>query len=407
MKTPTLAGAGVPGDQGALTSNHGPDRATNCVIAQAHGATPGAWLHCCEWLDLDACLLPVVSDPSIPISPRSGITGKTRSKAPSIVNSSGTLAGIPGWSTHRSTDLELTRWAKDDRLGICLRLERMGALDIDIEDSAAATAVRAEVERVLGFPLPARSRENSGRMALVFRHVAPILKQVHETPHGKIELLGDGQQFVMDGRHKSGERYQWDGEGPAGLPYQIPHVTPEQLNAVLAVLGFEKKTPRAEHEPQGLVEPLTDAQTADLRSALRHIADAGLDDDYHGWAEKSGSALKSLGDAIGLPLFIEHSANCGNGKPRRRRGKVASAARGPHRLRCDIQARGRCWMEQPTGSGSEHGRRPARCSCRPRCPARLHPAQGRRDSGDDQQLTVGLSTARRLRPAARPRPIQR
>ncbi|VTU16554.1 hypothetical protein SRS16CHR_01805 [Variovorax sp. SRS16] len=39
MKTPTLAGAGVPGNQVTVESNHGPDRATNIAIAQQFSLT--------------------------------------------------------------------------------------------------------------------------------------------------------------------------------------------------------------------------------------------------------------------------------------------------------------------------------------------------------------------------------
>jgi putative DNA primase/helicase len=81
--------------------------------------------------------------------------------------------------------------------------------------------------------LPVRGRANSGKRLLAFRLAADFPKRVIKTPHGNIELLSTGQQFVACGTHKSGARYEWAG----GLPAELPTLSMEEVDAAWQALA--------------------------------------------------------------------------------------------------------------------------------------------------------------------------
>jgi AAA domain/Primase C terminal 2 (PriCT-2) len=60
-------------------------------------------------------------------------------------------------------------------------------------------------------------------------------KRSKNGPHGKVEVLGAGQQFVAHGIHPSGATYDWEnGRGPDVVPIeQLPAATEQQINDVL------------------------------------------------------------------------------------------------------------------------------------------------------------------------------
>ena len=65
-------------------------------------------------------------------------------------------------------------------------------------------------------------------------------KRTMKGPYGKVEILGAGQQFVADGVHPSGARYQWGllADSAASLPLRdaLPAVTEEQISQFLAAV---------------------------------------------------------------------------------------------------------------------------------------------------------------------------
>lgn len=85
----------------------------------------------------------------------------------------------------------------------------ISVIDIDIEDQAKVSAIVEYCKQHVGEPM-VRSREGSARVALIYRSSDPNRrKSVIHTCDGDIEILGYGQQVVVDGIH------------PDGLPYHL------------------------------------------------------------------------------------------------------------------------------------------------------------------------------------------
>lgn len=177
-------------------------------VVKVWGAAPSHW-KLFEGLGLLADLLPTVCDPDVPISPNSRL--KSVYKTPGLINRAGMAVGLPKWTARRTRAADVQRWASDNRLGICLQTRDVRAIDIDIEDKAEVAKIVAGVRERLGVELPMRWRENSNKCLLMLRVEGPQRKAVVNTHHGAVEFLGDGQQFVAVGTHKSGAPYLWDG----------------------------------------------------------------------------------------------------------------------------------------------------------------------------------------------------
>lgn len=197
------------------------------------GATDADWRHFARTLGLQADLLPVVSNPTAEISPLSKM--RDLGKTPSRYGPDDLVVGIPKWTQAQTTARDVARWSANSDLGICLQTRVVRAIDIDIADPARA----AEVEQLIGFmtELPARRRANSGKCLLAFRMPGAFAKRVIRTPHGIIEFLATGQQFIAVGTHPSGARYEWWSEEDfAVVQDKLPDVIPELTPAEFEVL---------------------------------------------------------------------------------------------------------------------------------------------------------------------------
>jgi hypothetical protein len=84
----------------------------------------------------------------------------------------------------------------------------ISVIDIDIEDPERVAAIVDHCLQHFGKPM-VRSRDGSARIALIYRSSDPTRrKSVIQTQDGDIEILGNGQQVVVDGIHPMGTRYQ-------------------------------------------------------------------------------------------------------------------------------------------------------------------------------------------------------
>lgn len=261
------------------------------------GATPQDWQTFIN-LDLTADLLPVVSDTSLPISPRSRM--KDAGKTPSVVNTDGHIVGLSKWTEQQTKAAQVKAWAKDGRLGICVQTRAVRAIDVDIADPAISAEVRGLVEMLAG-PLPCRSRSNSGKLLLAFRMAGTFPKQRIKTDSGVIEFLANGQQFVAVGTHPSGVRYEWD-----GLDFGIPSLTADEFAAIWQGLALtygaepvesiERVATSNDTQVTGLTEDDVKAMLAVLDPAM------GYDD----WL-KVGQAIHHESRGEWLHLWIEWS----------------------------------------------------------------------------------------------------
>lgn len=197
----------------------------------AFGAPQSDWDHFDLVLGLTHDLLPVVSDPTAEISPLSKM--KDKGKTPSHFNRSGQVTGFPEWTKYRATADDVTKWSRNDRLGIALQTRRVRAIDVDISDFDESVDVEAFIESK-GFKLPCRRRSNSSKFLLAFTLPGDYTKRRFKThtAGNAIEFLANGQQFIACGLHPSGVPYEW----PDGLPDSIPSLTPDQFEHLWAEL---------------------------------------------------------------------------------------------------------------------------------------------------------------------------
>lgn len=269
------------------------------------GARLEDWVHFDEWLGLGEDLLPVVPDANAQRTPLSKV--KKFGKIPSLYNSEGQAYGIADWTTLSINEGNVAHWRADRRYSMCLRLGPHSgcyAIDVDVDDFDLAEEIHQIVEshrEPSGEPLPVRSRDGTCKFLLLFRLSRPVVKTIidwdRKDANGKperIEILGDGQQCVVAGSHPSGTLYTWNDQD--GLPWSIPMLTNEELDAIIIALserfgtsastrgvtasgsapGVARSVPDAE-----VLSVIGEAELADLEDALRYqpLVDAAASND--------------------------------------------------------------------------------------------------------------------------------
>lgn len=209
------------------------------------GATPEEWATFDVLMGLTVDLLPVVSNPNAVISADSKM--KDKGKVPSHYNRHGEVVGIAEWTKREASALDIERWMKRPDYGICIQTREVRALDIDVPNHEAMSAIVTFVDGfLLNIGLPRRTRATSEKCLLAFRLPGNMPKRVIKVrekvvclatgktlePAWLIEFLATGQQFVAAGTHSSGARIEWEWHGHEGFP----EITLDQFNALWAEL---------------------------------------------------------------------------------------------------------------------------------------------------------------------------
>lgn len=177
-------------------------------MSDRYGATPEAWNHFSSTLGLTADLLPAVANPNAEISETSALTAL--GKTPSRYNAQRKVVGIAKWTEVSATATEVARWSQEPDYSISVITRRLRALDLDIAKQASVDQVMAVIRNHLGEDFPIRFRENSPKILIPFWYDAPLTKHVIPVEDGMVEILADGQQFIAEGTHPSGSRYEWN-----------------------------------------------------------------------------------------------------------------------------------------------------------------------------------------------------
>ena len=172
----------------------------------------------------------------IPIDPDQG-EGKSRGKT-----------GRIGWRKTRSystVKAECGTYA-DDNTGSVLG-NGLCFLDVDIDRQDLSDKTLATIERIFGRPPMRRYNGTSTtRFSVPFVCNGNLKKSVYEFVAAdepgvghKIEILGDGQQSVVYGKHYQGGDYHWiDGEYYSTHKDELPVLTPSNIDEILnGVLG--------------------------------------------------------------------------------------------------------------------------------------------------------------------------
>lgn len=253
------------------------------------------------------------------------------------------------WEDVRATKGKLARWIENGRakhgVGILTRLTPL--VDIDCRDPEIVDKMIAFTEDLLGETLQRVGQ--APKTGLVYRAAEPFRKvnsktfidpdnpvdKSGKTLGQKLEVLGDGQQFVAYAIHPdTGEPYRWlDKEGPHSTPQEeLPEITRDQAEEIAAEFerlceeaGWQVKRGSALKSPSrtkaveindddddigDLGGQKVDLNTQELSVRLGLVPGA---DDYDTWLQV-GMALwhQYDGDNEGLILWHEWSAQASN-----------------------------------------------------------------------------------------------
>jgi P4 family phage/plasmid primase-like protien len=229
-----------------------------------------------------------------------------------------------GWQEKIVSATEAAGWAG---FNVGLRAANYPAIDIDFaDDKAGAEEIAAMVTAQLG-PAPRRYSPKPGSILLIYQTEEPFRKMKVSFPGGKaVEVLGDGQQYLVAGRHPLGADYRWQGGKLADVkPAKLVRIERDEVVTAMGLVAErfkgvfsggssvvgEGKTPEelAAPDPSMVVDlleviPNTDEFLADL------FPDKGAGRDS--WLSMC-MAVKGAGGAEVMPAFIEWTARYEDG----------------------------------------------------------------------------------------------
>jgi hypothetical protein len=173
-------------------------------------------------------------------------------------------------SLHAPTERQINAWIEThprcQNTGLLTRLTP--AFDIDTPDEGAAQALEDLTRQRFGARgrITVRGRQESHKRAIPFQCDDPFRKiAVPFVEGGKLELLGDGQQFIAFGEHPDTRRpYVWeDDASPLNVKRaELPHISEaearahmaDSVNLLVEHFGFQVlKPPRPEPLPGPIV----------------------------------------------------------------------------------------------------------------------------------------------------------
>jgi len=240
---------------------------------------------------------------------------KTRDKAPAVA----------GWTDYAFVDADRQRFAD---AGVGLLCGELRAIDIDVRNEEVSTRLSQLAAQMLwpGSKAPRRIGQWPKTLFMVRSESGPKMSTApyllssdtfDNDPH-KVEILGQGQQFVAYGIHPhTGREYQWNGAGePVSIRFEeLPYVAPELLRQfvheaeqVLAEFGTRCGT-LGRQQSGTMYRPAGDLRgdVETVRSAVRHIPNNNLSRDD--WVVM-GHAIKGALGEDGRDLWLEWSRSC-------------------------------------------------------------------------------------------------
>lgn len=180
-----------------------------------------------------------ITPPDCPLAPGTKLRPQDRGKVPGLRNGTTDWWGFD-WIKHETVPADLDKWTAIGA-GVGLRTKDFPAVDVDVLDERLSALVQALVQERLGWAprrvgrapkvvLAYRTTEPFKRRRLWFRVPGMAKRQL-------VEVLGDGQQYVVEGLHAELRRpYVWDIEleavGAAGLTL----IDREQVEGMLGAL---------------------------------------------------------------------------------------------------------------------------------------------------------------------------
>lgn len=251
------------------------------------------------------------------------------------------------WQSIRSNTKIVKQWieGKYAKAGVGILTKNTPAVDLDIRDREIALKMQTFVETHFGFA-PVREGFAPKRL-LVFRTNTPFTKinsnvyvdewsvpdENGKVAGHKVEILGDGQQFVAFAIHPdTGKPYKWLDKSPAGVPARdLPELNEEDGRAIVA--EFERLAQEAgwtiKKQSRALARPSrvggVAAKDDVFASDAARVEDLSEDElhaklllvpgceDYDTWLQIGMALFHQFGgEDRGLELWHEWSSEAGN-----------------------------------------------------------------------------------------------
>lgn len=256
---------------------------------------------------------------------------------------------IPRWSDLARQDRNYfaQQPARPDMLNTGFLCDGLRVVDIDIDDREYVAHVARLAAKLLGEHPLMRKRSNSVRLALVYKAAegAPA-KIVVNGKHGKVEILGRGQQLHAYGLHPSGVEPTWIPNGPAEVTVDDLQVVADSqvdlfVREVAALLEAAEPQLPAVVRTEPEIRPITPASSRtlsigfdntpnpdDLREAIAALPNDSRFDDWHAWNRMAMAIWSSTGGS-GFDLFDAWSSKHPTYDARKTRERWDAITRSP------------------------------------------------------------------------------
>ena len=193
-----------------------------------------------KWFERGFDQIIPVAPPGADIHPNSTIAPDNVGKVPAFPNESGFWSGRTpqyrennkiGWTNHKTSAGDCEYWDSHG-CSVGLRADYYPAIDIDIEDSEISNVVLNQAMKYFECNPPCRTGKAPKRL-LMFKTQKPFRKKRLDFMdpqgfHWAVEILGMGNQYVIDGIHpKTMTPYHFNREPKS--PAELVEVTEDQI----------------------------------------------------------------------------------------------------------------------------------------------------------------------------------
>lgn len=209
-----------------------------------------------------------VTPPGAKISALSNLRAEDCGKVPGILGADKSWIGYDWRQAPTASQLALSNW-RGDGANIGMRANTFPAVDVDCTDADLAQLLEGLTLTYLG-PAPKRIGR-SPKALFIYRTREPFKRmrlwiQTGATKH-LIEILGDGQQYVVEGMHpNTGKPYAWP--WPLIDSSQIVEITRDEADAFLETVQNTLEAFGYVCRREGMGQ-VTAGQPAQIQSTLR------------------------------------------------------------------------------------------------------------------------------------------
>jgi P4 family phage/plasmid primase-like protien len=219
-----------------------------------------------------------VIPPGAVLSATSKVPESARGKSPGRRNANGVWAGYDWLHAPAPTPGEVDEWERDGA-SLGLRSRNFPAVDIDCPNESVSRVVAATVREVLGWTVARIG--NWPKQLLLYRTTEPFpRRRLRFTVGGErqlVEVLGDGQQFVIAGIHATtGHEYSYEPCDPTMLAAaRLPAITAADVDTLFEILrsrfdaqATDWETERSNERTDAPEQSALTAEYADVAAAV-------------------------------------------------------------------------------------------------------------------------------------------